>query len=87
MFSMAVFVSNLFRFYQILIIVWCILSWIPVPRNGLLGDLVGAIDALVSPYINLFRRFIPPFGGLDFSPILAIVVLQLIGRFVIGILI
>ena len=81
-FSLAYFFVRLVNFYQILIVVWCILSWFPVPRNGLLADLVGAIDALVSPYINLFRRFIPPFGGLDFSPILAIAVLSLVSRVV-----
>lgn len=79
-------VAKLFRFYNILIIVWCILSWIPISREGVLGDVAGAIDALVSPYVELFRRFLPPFGGLDFSPVLAIVVLQLIERLIIGIL-
>ena len=79
-------VARLFDFYQILIIVWCILSWLPTPRDGVLSDVVGAIDTLVSPYINLFRRFLPPFGGIDFSPILAVVVLQLIERFVFGML-
>lgn len=86
MFNVASFLMRLFDFYQILIFIWCILSWLPLPRNGIVADIIGAIDSLVSPYINLFRRFIPPFAGLDFSPILAIVVLQLIERFVIGIL-
>lgn len=85
--SIALFVARLFDFYQILIVVWCILSWLPIPREGVIHDIVGAIDTLVSPYINLFRRFIPPFGGLDFSPILAIVVLGLLQRFIIGILV
>ncbi len=71
---------RLLDFYQILIIVWCILSWFPMPREGVIADLIGAVDALVSPYINLFRRFIPPFGGLDFSPVLAILVLGFIER-------
>lgn len=84
--GLAVFIANLFRFYNILIIVWCILSWFPMPREGVLSDIVGAIDTLVSPYINLFRRFLPPFGGLDFSPVLAIVVLGVIQRFIMVIL-
>lgn len=84
--SVAYFLMRLMDFYQILIVVWCILSWLPVPREGILADLVGAIDALVSPYINLFRRFIPPFGGLDFTPILAMLVLQVAERAIIGIL-
>ncbi len=81
------FILRLFDFYALLIFVWCILSWFPLPREGVIADIVGAIDALVSPYINLFRRFIPPFGGLDFSPILAIVVLQLVERFLMRLLV
>ena len=87
MFSLPVFILRLFDFYALLIFVWCILSWFPRPREGVIADIVGAIDALVSPYINLFRRFIPPFGGLDFSPILAIVVLQLVERFLMRLLV
>lgn len=79
-FSIGFFLMRLLDFYQILIIVWCILSWFPMPREGVIADLIGAVDALVSPYINLFRRFIPPFGGLDFSPVLAILVLGFIER-------
>lgn len=86
MFNIAMFVWRLFDFYALLIFVWCILSWIPMRRDGILSDIAGAIDTLVSPYVNLFRRFIPPFGGLDFSPILAIIVLQLIERLLLGIL-
>ncbi len=87
MFNIVTFVMRLFDFYQILIVIWCILSWIPIPRDGLLGDIVGALNSIVSPYINLFRRFIPPLAGIDFSPILAVLVLQLIERFVLGMLI
>ena len=84
--GLLVFVFRLFDFYKILIFVWCILSWIPMRRDGVLADIAQAINTLVAPYINLFRRFIPPFGGLDFTPILAIIVLELIQRLIIGIL-
>lgn len=86
MLSLAMIVMNLFRFYELLIVVWCILSWIPMSRDGLLSDIAGAIDTLVSPYINLFRRIIPPVGMLDLSPLVALIVLQLIERFLMGML-
>lgn len=44
------------------------------------------IDRLVRPYVGLFQRFIPPLGGIDFSPIVALVVLNFIERLVVGIL-
>lgn len=45
-----------------------------------------ALAMLVEPYIGLFRRFIPPFGGIDFSPIVAIFALQLIERMLLSII-
>jgi YggT family protein len=36
------------------------------------------------PYLRLFRRFIPPIGMFDFSPIVAILVLWIVGSFVAG---
>lgn len=86
-FSIVVFIARIFDFYQLLIFVWCVLSWIPISRDGILGDIVSVIDTLVSPFVNIFRRFIPPFGGLDFSPILALVALRLLERLIMAILI
>lgn len=36
------------------------------------------IRLITDSYLDIFRRFIPPIGGLDFSPIIALIVLQLI---------
>ncbi|MDR3053687.1 MAG: YggT family protein [Coriobacteriales bacterium] len=65
--------------YVILIVVWAIFSWFDHSK-GVLNDIYKVLDAVVSPYINLFKRFIPPIGGIDLSPILAIVLLQLVVR-------
>ena len=85
--TLIVFLYRLLDFYSILIVVWCIMSWIPIRSDGIVADVARALDTLVSPYMNLFRRIIPPLGGIDFSPILAIIVIQLIQRFFIRILI
>lgn len=87
MLSIGIFLVRIIDFYALLIFIWCIVSWLPIPREGVIADIVGAIDALVSPYIGLFRQFIPPFGGLDFTPILAIVILELLKRLLFGILV
>ena len=75
-------ISALFRFYEFLIIAWCVLSWFPL-RSEWSQDLKSALNALVVPYMSLFSRFIPPIGGIDFSPIVGIIVLQFIARFVV----
>lgn len=75
-------VSNLFYVYYLLIIVYCIMSWIPRGIAGWVEDVRGALAMLVEPFLSIFRRFIPPVFGIDFSPIVAIFVLELIERVV-----
>jgi YggT family protein len=38
-----------------------------------------AVDSLTGPYLRIFRRFIPPLGRLDFSPVVALLTLQFTG--------
>lgn len=77
-YQVAVFVSRLFEFYEILIVVWCIMSWLPMRQGGILYDIAVAIGRIVNPYLGFFRRFIPPLGGIDFSPVVAMIVLGVI---------
>jgi len=81
------FIELLFNFYSFLVLVYCLLSWFPRGNRPFLDDLARALDTLVGPYLNLFRRFIPPMGGIDFSPVVAILALNLIERLIINILI
>ena len=63
-------------FYGVLIIVYVLMSWFPV--RGALYDVYRVLGSLVDPYLNIFRRFIPPIGQLDISPIVAFIVLQVL---------
>ena len=54
---------------------------------GLVADTVGVLDSVCGPWLNLFRRFIPPMGGVDFSPVVAIIALQLVQKLVLQLLI
>ncbi len=60
--------------YIMVIVVWCLLSWFPNARGTRLGEI---INRLVEPYIRWFN-FIPPLGGISFSPVVAIIVLYLV---------
>ena len=75
-------ISSLIEFYMWLIIAWCLLSWIPLREGSILGDISAALGRLVDPFIGLFRRFIPPIVGIDFSPVIAILILQGLQRIV-----
>ncbi len=54
------------------------------PYNRATSAVLQFLRDTVEPYLRLFRRVIPPFGGIDFSPILAIFTLQLINSFVVN---
>jgi YggT family protein len=72
-------VSALVQFYVLLIIAWAILSWFR-QSEGFIAEIYGVLDRVVSPFIDLFRRFIPTAGGIDFSPLVAIILLQFVLR-------
>ena len=65
--------------YGFMILVWAVLSWIDHSR-GFLRDLYNLLDVLVLPFISIFRRFVPVVGGVDFSPVVAMIILQLLTR-------
>lgn len=89
--DVATYVDALFTVYFILIITRIILSWIqqfrPIPYNLALRAVIGFVEDTVDPYLNIFRRFIPPLrlggAGLDLSPILAIIVLLIVQEIVV----
>jgi YggT family protein len=62
-------VSLFTGFFLIVIIVGALLSWVsPDPSN----PIVQAIYGISEPLLRPFRRFVPLFGGIDFSPMIAI---------------
>lgn len=62
--------------YFALLIIRILLSWFP--NVNWYDPPFSILSQLTDPYLNLFRSIIPPLGGLDFSPILAILLLQVI---------
>lgn len=92
--DIATYVAALFTVYFILIITRIVLSWVqqfrPIPYNMALRAVIGFIEDSVDPYLNVFRRFIPPLrmggAGLDLSPILAIFVLLIVQSVVVDLI-
>ena len=66
--------------YTLLIIAWIISSWVRLPYNVWISRVRAFVDDTVSPYVGIFRRFLPMFGPLDLSPMAAIIVLQVAER-------
>ena len=77
--------TRLIELYGLVIVVYCLMSWIP-QMNGWIGDLYSVLGGICDPYLDLFKRVIPAAGGLDFSPIVALLVLAAISRLIVIIL-
>ena len=84
MYQLLYIIWRLIDAYEILIIVSVFMSWIPRSYGSTLDQIHNAIKGLVDPFLNIFRRVLPTFGGsgvsLDFSPVVAIMVLDLVKR-------
>lgn len=69
-------VNNLFQIYFWLILVRCLLSFIPT-IDWYKQPFQGLRDA-TDLYLDIFKKIVPPFNGIDFSPIIAIIALQIL---------
>ena len=89
--DVARYVDTLFTVYIALIIVRIVLSWIPrMPYQPALRAVVGFVEDVTGPYLNLFRRIIPPVrlgpAALDLSPIVGIFVLIIVRSLVVALI-
>jgi YggT family protein len=84
--TIAQFVTALYWVYLLLIFLYILFSWVQLPYNIWLGRLREFLSDTVEPYLRLFRRLLPPMGGFDFSPVIAIIVLTLAEQIVVGVL-
>jgi YggT family protein len=88
--DLANYVDALFLVYLILIFLNILMTWIPrIPRSSTLRPVLDFITETTNPYLNLFRRLMNPIGGpgglsIDLSPILAVVVLIIAERIIVG---
>jgi uncharacterized protein YggT (Ycf19 family) len=89
--SIADFLQALLWVYLILIFAYIITSLIfsfggRIPYSRWSSAVLGFLRDVTEPYLGLFRRFIPPIGPVDVSPIVAILVLQIVGGILINLI-
>ena len=77
-------VSKLFELIQLIIFVRILLSWFP--NINWWQQPFKLINDLTEPILSTFRRLIPPLGGLDLSPIVALLALQILESMILHIL-
>jgi YggT family protein len=89
--DVADYVEILALVYLVFIFIRIIMSWIPrIPYNRFLSAVLSFVSDVTDPYLNLFRRFLPPVrlgaGALDLSPIVATFVLIIVSSIVANII-
>ena len=93
--DVASFVDNLFLVYIIMIIAWIVIGWVvafrgSIPYNRPLRAVTGFIEETVTPYLNVFRRLLPPIGGggmaIDLSPMIGLILLFVVQGITVGLI-
>jgi YggT family protein len=72
------FLARLIDLYSLVVLVAVILSWVPLDRRN---PLVTITRGLTEPVLAPIRNVLPPMGGVDFSPMVLLIVLQLLKGF------
>jgi YggT family protein len=85
------YVGDLFSVYIALLLIYLIanlvLSFGARPAYSRTFDVVlGFLRDVSEPFLRLFRRFIPSMGGIDLSPILALIVLYVVRAIVVNLI-
>ena len=71
--------ATLLSLLSLAILIRALLSWVaPDPRN----PIVQALDAITEPILQPLRQVMPRAGGIDFTPMVAIILLQVIAALV-----
>ncbi len=73
----------LFAIYIYGILAYALLSWFPI---GYGHPLVQLLEELFDPILDRFRQIVPPIGGIDLSPLIALIALEALRRFTLPLL-
>jgi len=86
--EIADYLSTVIYVYTLLIIVYIVVqllfaAGIRPPYSRAFDQVLGFLRDVCEPFLRLFRRFLPSFGGLDLSPMLAIISLYVINAVIV----
>ena len=87
--DVATFLTALITVYSLLLFAYVLISLVlsfgvRLPYARWSNAILTFLRDVCEPYLRIFRRFIPPLGPLDLSPIVAFIVLRLVGGLIIS---
>jgi uncharacterized protein YggT (Ycf19 family) len=89
--DIANYVNALFIVYILLIFIYILVNMmfslgVRPPYSRWTDAILTFLRDVCEPYLRVFRRVIPPMGMFDLSPLLAIFVLYIVERLVVGVI-
>jgi uncharacterized protein YggT (Ycf19 family) len=84
--QLASFVRVFILVYILLLFAYILTSWIRLPYRPWLNRVQRFLYDVCDPYLRIFRRFLPPLGPLDLSPMVGVIVLVILQRVLVSLL-
>jgi uncharacterized protein YggT (Ycf19 family) len=81
--SVTTFIWAFTLVYTLTIVAYILTSWLRLPYSPTLNRIQRFLYDVCEPYLRLFRRILPSFGGIDLSPTVALIVLWIASQIVI----
>jgi YggT family protein len=86
--QIADYLSAVIYVYTLMIFLYIVVGWLFAagfrpPYSRASDAVLSFLRDVVEPYLRIFRGILPSFGGLDFSPIIALIALQLVNSIVV----
>ena len=72
---------NIVNLYSLVVFLAVILSWVKLPHDNPVAQFV---NSMTEPVLGPIRRTLPPMGGMDFSPMILLIGLQMLKAFLTG---
>ncbi len=90
-YNVANYVEDLFGVYIALLLVYILANLVfsfgaRPPYSRALDAVLAFLRDVCEPYLRIFRRFLPSFGGIDLSPILALIVLGILRTIIVSLI-
>ena len=76
--TLSAFVSTFITVYILLLFAFILTSWVRLPYRPWLNRVQRFLYDVCDPFLRIFRRFLPPLGPLDLSPIVAVITLLIL---------
>jgi YggT family protein len=81
-------INFIFTAFYVLLIAQIILSWVrPNPYHPTWGPIIRFINGVVDPILSPIRRVMPPLGGLDFSPMIVLLLARVLQNVLISLVV